>query len=72
MRFWITDYHGRQFHEIFEDLCYCLVNDEKIVLSGYLFNFFDRKDETRITIAMILTKDMEAMIESYDKSKYEN
>lgn len=72
-RYWISDTYDPQgagnFTRQFWDLCFGLMEDEYVVLGGYLGNFFSACDETWITIGLVLTKNMHDMIATYDSSK---
>lgn len=54
----------------FKDLVFSLTKDENFVLSAYLQIFFDRQDETWIIIAMVLSKDIQQMIATYDECEF--
>ena len=55
---------------LLKDMVFALVKDENLVLAGYLERFFERKDETWINIAMVLTKDMLQLIKTHDDCEY--
>lgn len=52
------------------DLIFGLTKDENIVLGAYLQVFFDRKDQNWIIIPMVLAKDIQQVIATYDQSKF--
>ncbi|XP_065225786.1 uncharacterized protein LOC135849335 [Planococcus citri] len=58
--------YGIDHYTLFTDLCYGLVKNEANVISGYLKNSLLDGFREQTVVAMVLTKDMQAMIATYN------